>query len=155
MAQIGPPTDRASGLDLAVPSTFRVDSESEIRSAKEEKDEVEERWGKDAYAAGDAWWRGKSPEQKRVFQELAAELSEAWTAAAAQGLAPGSERAQVSESLILGQVIEVAADPGDIAVGGVAHHIAGISGDAAAEVVVEPVEGEHFGCLRNPFHHCC
>ncbi len=22
------------------------------------KDEVEERWGKDAYAAGDSWWRG-------------------------------------------------------------------------------------------------
>lgn len=58
------------------------------------RDEVEERWGKAAYAAGDAWWRGKSGEQKRAFQKHARDLSEAWTTAAEQGIAPGSEHAQ-------------------------------------------------------------
>src|SRR4029434_9417797 len=28
------------------------------------KDEVEERWGKDAYARSDAWWRGMSETEK-------------------------------------------------------------------------------------------
>ncbi len=33
------------------------------------KDEVEERWGKDAYAKSDAWWRGQSADDKKGFME--------------------------------------------------------------------------------------
>lgn len=58
------------------------------------KDEVEERWGKDAYAQGDAWWRSKTDAEKAVFQRQAADLGAEWTQAAARGITPDSDTAQ-------------------------------------------------------------
>lgn len=58
------------------------------------RDEVEARWGQDAYAAGDRWWRALSPEDRRVFQDRSRQLIADWTAAAGRGLAPDSEDAQ-------------------------------------------------------------
>lgn len=58
------------------------------------KDEVEERWGKDAYARSDAWWRSKSAAEKAQWQERVSQLSNDWKDAAAQGLAPDSAEAQ-------------------------------------------------------------
>ena len=58
------------------------------------KDEVEERWGKAAYAESDAWWRSKSQSEKDDFMLEAAELIEAWKAAAASGAAVDSDDAQ-------------------------------------------------------------
>ena len=56
--------------------------------------EVTERWGADAWAAGDRWWRGLSDDERRAFGDEAARLSADWTAAAASGLAPDSAEAQ-------------------------------------------------------------
>jgi DNA-binding transcriptional MerR regulator len=58
------------------------------------KDEVEERWGKDAYARGDAWWRGMGETQKTAWKKRTAQLNADWQSAAAAGLAPGSPEAQ-------------------------------------------------------------
>jgi len=58
------------------------------------KDEVEERWGKDAYASGDAWWRGMSDDERKAWGERAARLGADWTAAAQAGVAPDSPEAQ-------------------------------------------------------------
>ncbi|QHT55360.1 MerR family transcriptional regulator [Cellulomonas sp. H30R-01] len=58
------------------------------------QDEVEERWGKDAYAQGDTWWRGLSDQQKREFQQEAAQLGRDWGAAAEAGVDPRSDEAQ-------------------------------------------------------------
>ncbi|MFP3466616.1 MerR family transcriptional regulator [Leifsonia sp. SIMBA_070] len=58
------------------------------------KEEVEERWGKEAYASSDRWWRSKSPEERRAWQERQAQLAADWQAAAASGVAPDSEEAQ-------------------------------------------------------------
>lgn len=58
------------------------------------KDEVEERWGKDAYARGDAWWRGMSDEEKKAWKQHAGQLTFDWSAAAARDLAPDSAEAQ-------------------------------------------------------------
>ena len=58
------------------------------------KDEVEERWGKDAYAKGDAWWRGLSDAEKRAWKHRAGQLNAAWSEAAGKGDAPGSAEAQ-------------------------------------------------------------
>ena len=58
------------------------------------KDEVEERWGKDAYAQGDAWWRGMGQDEKRVWKQRAQELGRDWIAAAEAGIAPDSAAAQ-------------------------------------------------------------
>ncbi|MDN4612980.1 MerR family transcriptional regulator [Leifsonia sp. F6_8S_P_1B] len=58
------------------------------------KDEVEERWGKDAYAASDRWWRGMTPEERRDWQQRQHQLAADWMSAAASGVAPDSGEAQ-------------------------------------------------------------
>ncbi|MCB7135033.1 MerR family transcriptional regulator [Cellulosimicrobium marinum] len=58
------------------------------------KDEVEDRWGKDAYARGDAWWRGLTEAQKKEFQDDAARLAQDWASAASAGLDPASAEGQ-------------------------------------------------------------
>lgn len=58
------------------------------------KDEVEERWGKDAYAAGDSWWRGMSAEEKQQWKDRVRKLGSDWIAAAGSGLSPESAEAQ-------------------------------------------------------------
>jgi DNA-binding transcriptional MerR regulator len=58
------------------------------------KDEVEERWGKDAYARSDAWWRSMSADERAQWQQRVSQLSSDWTDAAARGVSPGSDEAQ-------------------------------------------------------------
>ncbi|TWH30039.1 DNA-binding transcriptional MerR regulator [Isoptericola variabilis J7] len=58
------------------------------------KDEVVERWGADAYATSDAWWRGLGEEGRRAFMERSKTLAEDWAAAAASGIEPTSDEAQ-------------------------------------------------------------
>jgi DNA-binding transcriptional MerR regulator len=58
------------------------------------QEEVEERWGKDAYAAGDAWWRGMGAAEKEAWKRRSEQLGSDWQAAAAAGVAPDSQEAQ-------------------------------------------------------------
>jgi DNA-binding transcriptional MerR regulator len=58
------------------------------------KDEVEERWGRKAYADSDRWWRGMSAEEKKAWQQLVTGLGRDWIAAAESGIAPDSPEAQ-------------------------------------------------------------
>ncbi len=58
------------------------------------KDEVEERWGKKAYADSDRWWRGMSADEKKEWQQLVSDLGRDWIAAAESGMAPDSAEAQ-------------------------------------------------------------
>ncbi|WP_448007008.1 MerR family transcriptional regulator [Agromyces bauzanensis] len=58
------------------------------------KDEVEERWGADAYAKSDAWWRSMSGDEKSAWQQGAARLGSDWTAAFERGVDPESDEAQ-------------------------------------------------------------
>jgi MerR family transcriptional regulator, thiopeptide resistance regulator len=58
------------------------------------KAEVEERWGKDAYATGDAWWRGMSETERAAWKERAARLTLDWRNAADAGMAPDCIAAQ-------------------------------------------------------------
>ena len=58
------------------------------------KDEVEERWGKDAYAKGDSWWRGMGADEKAAWKQRSQQLGEDWIAAATAGIAPDSAEAQ-------------------------------------------------------------
>ncbi|WP_445153475.1 MerR family transcriptional regulator [Arthrobacter sp. Hor0625] len=60
----------------------------------EYKGEVEQRWGKDAYAQGDAWWRGMDGAEKDGWKERSARLSQDWIAAAEAGIAPDAPEAQ-------------------------------------------------------------
>jgi len=58
------------------------------------KDEVEQRWGREAYASGDRWWRGKSDAERAEWKAASDSLLADWRNAAESGVAPDSERAQ-------------------------------------------------------------
>ncbi|MFC7788245.1 MerR family transcriptional regulator [Microbacterium sp. MAHUQ-60] len=58
------------------------------------KDEVEQRWGKKAYADSDRWWRGMSDDDRAAWQQRVADLGRDWIAAAESGIDPASDQAQ-------------------------------------------------------------
>ena len=58
------------------------------------KDEVTQRWGADAYARSDRWWRSMGDDQRAAFQRETAQLSADWADAAERGTDPASDEAQ-------------------------------------------------------------
>ncbi|GAA4723097.1 TipAS antibiotic-recognition domain-containing protein [Isoptericola chiayiensis] len=58
------------------------------------REEVTERWGADAYAASDAWWRGLGAEGQSAWKARADALGRAWSEAAARGVDPTSDEGQ-------------------------------------------------------------
>ena len=58
------------------------------------KGEVEERWGKDAYAKSNAWWTSMSPAEQQQWKARVATLSSDWAAASERGIDPASDEAQ-------------------------------------------------------------
>ncbi|MGM0928348.1 MAG: MerR family transcriptional regulator [Actinomycetota bacterium] len=58
------------------------------------KAEVEERWGKEAYAKGDRWWRGMSDAERTSWKERSKQLISDWVAAGQIGMAADSDEAQ-------------------------------------------------------------
>ncbi len=60
----------------------------------EYKEEVERRWGSDAYAKSDIWWRGLGPEEQKEWKAQLEKLNADWIAATERGVDPHSEEAQ-------------------------------------------------------------
>lgn len=58
------------------------------------REEVEERWGADAYRAGDQWWRGLGEAERQDWQGRTSRLAAEWGAAAERGEDPESDAAQ-------------------------------------------------------------
>jgi DNA-binding transcriptional MerR regulator len=58
------------------------------------REEVEERWGAEAYATSDSWWRSMSADEKAGWMERQRSLGAAWQDAAARGIDPASDEAQ-------------------------------------------------------------
>lgn len=58
------------------------------------KEEVERRWGADAYATSDAWWRGMTDAERAEWKATTARLATEWGAAAATSADPASDEAQ-------------------------------------------------------------
>lgn len=58
------------------------------------RDEVEERWGKKAYADSDRWWRGMTDAERADWQRRVSDLGRDWIAAAEKGIDPASDEAQ-------------------------------------------------------------
>jgi MerR family transcriptional regulator, thiopeptide resistance regulator len=56
--------------------------------------EVEERWGADAYAAGDSWWRAMDSGERRAWRDRVAQLGAEWQEAAGRGISPDGDEAQ-------------------------------------------------------------
>lgn len=58
------------------------------------KDEVIERWGKEAYETGDRWWRSMSAADKQAFQQTHLDIAADYGRAHTAGLAPDSTEVQ-------------------------------------------------------------
>ncbi|WP_262002749.1 MerR family transcriptional regulator [Microbacterium sp. Mcb102] len=58
------------------------------------KEEVEDRWGKKAYADSDRWWRGMADAERADWQQRVSDLGRDWIAAAESGIDPASAEAQ-------------------------------------------------------------
>ena len=58
------------------------------------REEVEQRWGTQAYADSDRWWRSLGEEGRAAWQARQAALAADWVAAANRGLDPVSDEAQ-------------------------------------------------------------
>lgn len=82
------------------------------------REEVTERWGADAYARSDAWWRGMSDEEKKGWMERSAQLTSDWSDAAGRGIRPDSDEAQELAALHIAWLESIpgtpAADGGDL-----------------------------------------
>jgi DNA-binding transcriptional MerR regulator len=57
-------------------------------------DEVEQRWGKEAYERSDRWWRSLGELDKQRFQQTQLEIAKAFGEAKSAGLASDDERVQ-------------------------------------------------------------
>lgn len=55
------------------------------------KDEVIERWGREAYESGDRWWRSMDDAAKAEFQQRQVDIATAFARAHEAGLAPDSD----------------------------------------------------------------
>ncbi|WP_213815409.1 MerR family transcriptional regulator [Glaciihabitans sp. dw_435] len=56
--------------------------------------EVEERWGAEAYARGDSWWRSMTAEERDEWMTRQKQLAADWAAAAASGIPSDGDAAQ-------------------------------------------------------------
>ena len=73
------------------------------------RDEVVGRWGADAYATSDTWWRTMTDEQRTAWKDASRQLVCDWAQAASDQVDPASPRAQ---ELAARQVAWVSAIPG-------------------------------------------
>jgi DNA-binding transcriptional MerR regulator len=90
------------------------------------KDEVEERWGKDAYAKGDAWWRGLSDAEKTAWKRRTEQLSAEWVAAAKTGMAPDAAEAQAIAARHVEWLTRIPGTPASAAGGNVRAYVVGL-----------------------------
>lgn len=95
--------DRLTRQIASVESTIHAVEEGEEIMAEEMFDgfdhtryeeEVEERWGRDAYVASDRWWRGMTPQERAGWKQRQEALAADWIAASRSGAAPDSAPAQ-------------------------------------------------------------
>lgn len=119
----------------AVTHTIRAHEEKEEPMAEkmfdgfdhtQYREEVEERWGADAYASGDAWWRGMSDEERREWQERTARLGRDWTDAAERGTDPASNEAQALARRHVEWLTSIPGTPASQPGGDVAGYVTGL-----------------------------
>jgi DNA-binding transcriptional MerR regulator len=105
------------------------------------KDEVEERWGKQAYAKSDAWWRSKSPAEKKEWQESQKRLAADWSDAALRGADPASDEAQALAQRHFDWLAGIPGTPGSDANGPTRTYLTGLG----EMYVADPRFGANYG----------
>ena len=79
---------------LQTRSTLMADTMFDGFDHTKYREEVEERWGKSAYADSDSWWRGLDEGERGAWQRRVTELSKDWSEAAELGIDPAGTEAQ-------------------------------------------------------------
>ena len=75
----------------------------------EYKEEVEERWGADAYAKSNAWWTSMSSDEQTAWKARVSQLAADWADAAKRGIDPSGDEAR---ALVERQVAWLGSIPG-------------------------------------------
>ena len=95
--------DRVERQIAAVQLTIQARTEGKTLMAEQaldgfdhsqHREEVEQRWGKDAARAADTWWREMSDTARGDWKAAVGQLNAAWIEAAAAGITPDSAQAQ-------------------------------------------------------------
>jgi len=90
------------------------------------KEEVESRWGAQAYADGDRWWRSMDAASKAAWKKRVADLGSDWIAAAESGDSPDSEAAQAVAKRHVQWLTDVPGTPAAVSGGDVKAYVIGL-----------------------------
>ncbi len=78
------------------------------------REEVEQRWGKDAYARSDAWWRNMGDPERKEWKARLEDLNRDWiTAARAEAASPDSDAAQELAGRHVAWLLSMPGTPGE------------------------------------------
>ncbi|WP_375386616.1 MerR family transcriptional regulator [uncultured Microbacterium sp.] len=105
------------------------------------KGEVQERWGKDAYARSDAWWRDMSADEKEAWQQRVTDLHAAWRDAAERGIAPDAVEAQALAKRHVDWLTGIPGTPASVPGGDVKAYVIGLG----EMYVADPRFGANYG----------
>ncbi len=105
------------------------------------KDEVEQRWGKDAYARGDAWWRGLGASGQAAWKERLAALNSDWIEAFSSGVPASSTEAQALARRHVEWLTSVPGTPASSPGGDVRGYVTGLG----EMYVADPRFGANYG----------
>jgi DNA-binding transcriptional MerR regulator len=109
------------------------------------KDEVEEKWGKEAYAKGDSWWRDKTDAEKAEWKAALAALQSDWAEAAASGADPAGDAAQALAHRQFDNLAGIPGTPGYSTGGPTKEYFIGLG----QLYVDDPRFGENYGGAAN------
>jgi DNA-binding transcriptional MerR regulator len=121
------------------------------------REEVEQRWGADAYAHSDAWWRGMGDDQRLDWKAAADQLAQDWTALGASGADP---RGTAAQELAARHVAWLRAIPGTPAADPHGDHIGYVRGLGEMYVADERFAANYGGVqgatfVRDALVHWC
>ncbi|TQK17881.1 DNA-binding transcriptional MerR regulator [Microbacterium sp. SLBN-154] len=91
------------------------------------REEVEQRWGADAYERSDRWWRGMSDGERADWKAGAADLGRDWIAAAEAGIDPESDEAQALAARHVAWLRSIPGTPGQGSARELAQYVRGLA----------------------------
>jgi DNA-binding transcriptional MerR regulator len=97
------------------------------------KEEVEDRWGKHAYARSDSWWRGMTAQEKAAWMKGAQQLGADWLVAVASDVSPESDQAQQLAQRQFDWLRGIPGTPGGRAAGPTKEYFVGLAEMYAAD----------------------
>ncbi|SEE89812.1 DNA-binding transcriptional regulator, MerR family [Arthrobacter alpinus] len=142
--------DRLTRLIASVEKTIEAENEGEKIMAEDmfdgfdhtqHKEEVEQRWGKDAYARSDAWWQSMDATEQAAWKGRVASLGSDWIAAFTDGVSPDSPVAQELARRHVQWLASIPGTPASTPGGDIRGYVAGL----AEMYVADPRFGANYG----------